>query len=190
MRRIRNLITIGLIALVIILLINFIPKLKITENKQTLSSTVEQNVENLMELTTVKYNYTNLAEYDNNLEISGFTIPFTNKTFLVKYNGYLKAGFTDIKIDVKDEKTAVVKLGEPKILDNVINEEDVYFYNEKDSAFNRLNFDELYTVLKEEKVNAEREAIENGFFNDTEKQAKLIITTFLETLKFEEVIFQ
>lgn len=189
MKKLKTLLKLGIIFFLIVLGLNFIPKFKVEENKQTLSSNIEENIENIIEITSVKYNYTNLAEYDNSLEINGFTIPFTNKTFLVKYSGYLKAGFTDLDIEVEDKK-AIVKLGEMKVLDNVINEEDVYFYNEKDSVFNKLNFDELYDLLKDEKLKVEKEAVEKGFLTDSEREARKIISSFLETLGFEEVVFK
>jgi len=163
---------------------------RIKENREFLTSQVQESIINLEELATIKYNYTNIAEYKNNLEFSGINIPFTKKTFLVKYSGYLKAGVDDIKIDtsfIGDKNKVKVLMGKPKILDNVIMEEEVYFYNEKDSTFNRLKFDELYSILKEEKVKTEKEIVGKGFLNDAEENAKKIITNYLKTLGFSDV---
>ena len=189
MKNIKRLILVVLVIGVIIFGFSMINVFKVKERTNTLSSNIEENIEELIEITTSKYNYTNLVEYDNNLEISGLTIPFTSKTFLVKYSGYLKAGFTDLDVEVKSPKTAVVTFGEFKILDNVISEEETYFYNQKDSAFNRFKYDELYELLKEEKVKVEKEALDNGFLNDSRNSAEKTIGSFLKTLGFEEIIF-
>ncbi len=165
-------------------------KARIKENRELLTSKVQASVVDLEELATVKYNYTNIAEYKNNLEFSGINIPFTKKTFLVKYSGYLKAGVDNIKMETSfngDKSKVKVLMGKPKVLDNVIIEEEVYFYNEKDSTFNRLKFDELYSILKDEKLKTEKEIIDKGFLNDAEENARLIVGNYLRALGFSEV---
>lgn len=154
-----------------------------------LSDTIEEQVTKILEMSSVKYNYSNIAVYKDNKKLSGLNIPFTNKSFIIKYKGYIKAGIdlNDIIINVVDPKTIKIVSEKPFILDNVINEEDVYIYDEKDSVFNKLSFNNLYDVLKEEKKDMEKEAIENGLLNDAEKNIREMLTTVLESMKFEDI---
>lgn len=176
------------IALIIVLLVSY-NRISVDKETELLSERIEENIERLVELSTVKYNYTNIAEYENNVQLKGLNIPFTNKSFIVKYSGYIKAGMDldtlEIKMNGRDAIT--VNIDKPKIIDNVISEEDVYFFDEKTSVFNKLNFDDLYVVLIEEKEAMEDEALENGFLADAEKNGEEIIKSLLEGMGFRTI---
>lgn len=176
------------IALIIVLLVSY-DRISVDKETELLSERIEENIERLVELSTVKYNYTNIAEYENNVQLKGLNIPFTNKSFIVKYSGYIKAGMDldtlEIKMNGRDAIT--VSIDKPKIIDNVISEEDVYFFDEKTSVFNKLNFDDLYVVLIEEKETMEEEALENGFLADAEKNGEEIIKSLLEGMGFRTI---
>ncbi|MBU5438568.1 DUF4230 domain-containing protein [Tissierella sp. MSJ-40] len=164
-------------------------KLSIKKNVSLLSNTVEEKVLKLLEMSTVKYNYTNVVAYKDNKQLNGFNVPFSNKSFLIKYSGYIKAGvdLNTVEINVKDKKTVELILDKPTVFDNVIVEEDVYIYDERDSVFNKLSFKDLYEVLIEEKKNMEKEVIEKGLLNDAEKNAREILDSLLEGMGFENI---
>ncbi len=132
-------------------------------------------------MATVKYNYTNVVTYKDNKKVSGLNVPFTNKSFIIKYSGYIKAGvdLNGIETQVIDPKTVKIILDKPKVFDNVIMEEDVYVYDERDSVFNKLSFNDLYDVLVEEKKSMEEEVIEKGLLNDAEKKCEGCINVFV-----------
>ncbi len=164
-------------------------KLSIKKNVSLLSNTVEEKVLKLLEMSTVKYNYTNVVAYKDNKQLNGFNMPFSNKSFLIKYSGYIKAGvdLNTIETNVKDKKTVELTLDKPTVFDNVIAEEDVYIYDERDSIFNKLSFKDLYEVLIEEKKNMEKEVIGKGLLNDAEKNAEEILDSLLEGMGFENI---
>ncbi len=191
MKRIRRIIILLLLVGLVVGGFSIYRNMKFQEKKAYLTSSLEESVVDLEELSTVSYNYTNIAEYKNNMALSGINIPFTKKTFLVKYSGYLKAGIDQLEFETFDEDLGKVRviMGRPKVLDNVIIEEEVYFYNEKDSAFNRLKFDELYELLKDEKSKTEKEILDKGFLNDAEKNARKILENYLASLGFEDIEF-
>lgn len=182
-------IIIGLaIALILVLFISY-NKISLERQTDLMSSKVEENIIKLVELSTVKYNYTNIVEYKNNIQLKGLDIPFTNKKFIVKYSGYIKAGIDleTLEIKVDDKNTIRVSMDKPKIIENIISEEDVYFFDEKDSIFNKLSFKDLYSVLIDEKEKMKEEALEKGLLNDAEKNGKEIIKSFLEGIGFKSI---
>ena len=164
---------------------------KISVERQTnlLSNTIEEQVTKLVELATVKYNYTNIVEYDDVMKFKGLNLPFTNKRFIVKYSGYIKAGIdlADVEINMKNKDTVALTMNKPEIVENVISEEDVYFYDEKDSVFNKISFADLYTVLIEEKEKMKEEVIEKGILNDAEKNGEEILKSFLKGMGFKNI---
>ncbi|MBU5256274.1 DUF4230 domain-containing protein [Tissierella praeacuta] len=181
-----------LIAIVIVMVLGIIGYAKISTTRKTnlLSNKVEENILRLVELSTVKYNYTNIVEYEDKIELSGIGIPFTNKKFILKYSGYIKAGIEldSIEVNLKDKETIEIKMDKAKIFENVIPEEEVYFYDERDSVFNKLSFKDLYVVLIQEKEKMKDEVIDKGILNDAEKNGKEIITSLLEGMGFKKII--
>jgi hypothetical protein len=169
-------------------------KFSIKREINLMSNTIEEKVAKILDISTVKYNYTNVVTYKDNKKINGLNVPFTNKSFIIKYNGYIKAGIdlNGVETKVYDTKHVKMILDKPFIMDNVIVEEDVYIYDERDSVFNKLNFKDLYDVLIEEKKSMEEEVIEKGLLNDAKKNAEEILTSLLESMGFEniEIIFR
>ncbi|NLC04445.1 MAG: DUF4230 domain-containing protein, partial [Tissierellia bacterium] len=138
---------------------------------------------------TVRYNYTDIVSYNDNIQVNGLNIPFTNKSFLIKYSGYIKAGIDleSLKFNVIDSNNIKLTMSKAKVLENVIVEEEVEFFNEKDGLFNKLNFKDLYSVLIGEKEKTKAEAIKNGLLNEAEKNGEEIIRSLLEEMGFKKI---
>lgn len=181
--------TIFLICLVIVTGLFFYFKSLVTKETSILSDTVEEQVSKILELSTVKYNYTNVVSYKDNKKFNEMNIPFTSKGFLIKYSGYIKAGIDleTVEVNVKDKKNVEIVLDKPKVFDNVINEEDVYVYDERESIFNQLKIEDLYDVLVKEKKNMEEEVINKGLLNEAQKNAEEILNSFLQNMGFENI---
>src|SRR5690554_750195 len=56
------------------------------------SSTIMNRITHIQELALVKHNYTGVISYKDYMKFLNINIPLTDKYFLLKYNGYLKAG--------------------------------------------------------------------------------------------------
>ncbi len=160
-----------------------------THKLNILSENIEQKVSRIVELSTVRYNYTDIVSYNDNIQVNGLNIPFTNKSFLIKYSGYIKAGIDleSLKFNVIDSNNIKLTMSKAKVLENVIVEEEVEFFNEKDGLFNKLNFKDLYSVLIGEKEKTKAEAIKNGLLNEAEKNGEEIIRSLLEEMGFKKI---
>lgn len=191
-KSIKNPLLIGLIIIVMVLGFIGVRKLSVNRDVTLLSSNIEEKVSRLVELSTIKYNYTNIVEYDDKMQVNGMNIPFTNKKFILKYSGYIKAGIdlSTIDVKVKDKDSVDVKMDKAEIFENVISEEDVYFFDEKDSVFNKLSFKDLYSVLIDEKEKMKEEVIQKGILNDAEGNGKEIIYSLLEGMGFKYITIQ
>ena len=61
-------------------------------NKQTepeITSTLIQNrIEQASDLVTTKYHYTKVGKFENSLNLNGWSIPLTNKYFILTYHAF------------------------------------------------------------------------------------------------------
>lgn len=153
------------------------------------SSTIMNRITHIQELALVKHNYTGVISYKDYMKFLNINIPLTDKYFLLKYNGYLKAGvdFSRVKIDVQNDSTIHVSIPKPKILDTVIDEKSVEVFNESENAFNPIKISDYNEALTREKNNMIKDAIDQGILSDATEQAKIVLRTMLEEMGFSQI---
>lgn len=153
------------------------------------SSTVMSRISHIQELALVKHNYTGVIGFKDYKKILNINIPLTDKYFLLKYNGYLKAGvdFSRIKINVLTDSMVHVSIPKPEIFDTVIDEGSVQIYNESENAFNPIKISDYNEALSREKNIMINDAIKQGILKDATDQAKMVLTTMLEEMGFAEI---
>ncbi len=189
-KKIKKYSIIGLLVLVIVIISITLFNIRQKKSKDIISSNIEEKVSRIIELSTIKYNYTDVLSYKDSKQINGLNIPLTEKSFIIKYSGYLKAGIdlSSMELELKDKDTIQVVMDKAKILENVIIEEEVKFFDEKDGIFNKLNFKDLYEVLVGEKEKMKSEAINKGLLVEAENNAEEILLSLLEEMDFKNVI--
>jgi hypothetical protein len=153
------------------------------------SSIIMNRITHIQELALVKHNYTGVISYKDYMKFLNINIPLTDKYFLLKYNGYLKAGvdFSRVKIDVQNDSTIHVSIPKPKILDTVIDEKSVEVFNESENAFNPIKISDYNEALTREKNNMIKDAIDQGILSDATEQAKIVLRTMLEEMGFSQI---
>lgn len=173
------------IILAILLIIN------ISRNKESSynSSSILARIDNIKELATVKYNYTGVISYKDYLKFMNLNVPLTEKYFLLKYSGYIKAGvdFSRVKVDIVNE-VVHVSIPKAKILDTLIDEKSIQVFNESENAFNPIKINDYNKALSKEKSTMQREAINQGLLKDATDQAKLAINSLLKGMGFESIV--
>lgn len=153
------------------------------------SSTVLSRITHIQELALVKHNYTGVIGFKDYKKILNINIPLTDKYFLLKYNGYLKAGvdFSRIKINALTDTLVHVSIPKPEIFDTVIDEKSVQIYNESENAFNPIKISDYNEALAREKSIMINDAINQGILKDATEQAKMVLTAMLEEMGFTEI---
>lgn len=152
------------------------------------STTVLNRVVPIQELALVKYNYSGVIGYKDFLKVLNINVPLTEKSFLLKYNGYIKAGvdFKNMKVDVSG-KEVHISLPRPKILDTLIDEKSIKVYNESMNAFNPLTIADYNKAIMKEKETMISDAIAQGILKDATMQAELVLTSIMKDMGFEEI---
>ncbi len=64
------------------------------------SDLLSQQIQGISELASVEYNYTNMGKYENQASFYGWKVPFTTKSFILSYDGKIKAGIDMSLVEV------------------------------------------------------------------------------------------
>ncbi len=153
------------------------------------STTVMSRISHIQELALVKHNYTGVIGFKDYKRILNINIPLTDKYFLLKYNGYLKAGvdFSRITINALTDSMVHVSIPKPEIFDTVIDEGSVQIYNESENAFNPIKISDYNEALSREKNIMISDAIKQGILKDATDQARMVLTAMLEEMGFIDI---
>ena len=154
-------------------------------NKQTepeITSTLIQNrIEQASDLVTTKYHYTKVGKFENSLNLNGWSIPLTNKYFILTFEGEIQLG-TDLSkanIEISDS-TIHVTVNKPTVISNSIDESSIEVYDETKNIFNPISVSDYKAFAVEQKEKALSEAKKKGLMKtaqeNTKKSIKQIIS--------------
>lgn len=164
----------------------------ITEKKTQITDTLlYQQLAQENELSTVRYFYTNMGKYENSIELGSTRIPFTKKSFIISYDGIIKAGIDMDKVKIQiDGKIITISIPKAEILSHEIKEDSVQVYDEKNSIFNGLSVEDIMNFQQQEKQEMEEKAIGNGILVEAQENAKtslqFLYNEFLEDDQYED----
>lgn len=142
------------------------------ENTRLSAVAVESRLEGVSELASVSYSYTNMARFENSEEFYGVKLPFTTKSFILTYDGVIKAGVNlkDASVKVLG-KTVTVTLPKSKILSHEIDENSVKIFDEKTSVFNPFTVEDFTAFQAAQKAVMEQKAEERDLLTQAETKA-------------------
>ena len=128
------------------------------------------------ELTTLKYHYTNMGQFENQNTFYGYKIPFTSKKFIVSYDGLINAGvdLEKMKVELHD-KSIEIKIPPAKILSHEIYEDSLKVFDERESIFNRIDIEDYNNFSKDQKREVENNAIKRGLLKEADEESKRAI---------------
>ena len=167
---IKNVLIIILLAISIIFGLNYYK----SKNETKIDNKLIQNrIESVKELTSLKYSYTNMGQFENSNKFYGYEIPFTQKKFIVSYDGVISCGVDLDKMDVKiSGKNINIKLPKSKILSHEIYEDSLKIFDQKTSIFNPIKVEDYNEFAKNQKKSVEKKAIERGILTEADKKCK------------------
>lgn len=173
---------------IVLALLLGINKMNGPRDKRYDTSTVLSKIVHIQELATVKYSYSGVIGFKDNFKILNISVPLTDKYFLLKYNGYLKAGvdFSKIKVNINGVNVHV-SMPRAQIFDIVIDENSVKVYDESDNAFNPIKISDYNNALIEEKETMRQDAIKQGVLKDANNQAELAVKSLLQEMGFKNI---
>ena len=147
------------------------------------SDLIESTLIQSSDLITTKYHYSRVGKFENSLELNGWSVPLTNKTFILQFQGEIQAGIDvkECKVEIKD-KEVIVTLPEVKVLNHILDENSIEVYDEDNNIFNPIHVDDYKTFAIQQKKVALKEAKEKGLMEEAEKQTKAAIEELIRAL--------
>lgn len=168
----------------------------IQTNKSSETALTQEKLVELSELATLKYEYSNviISRTDRSIPVPGFPdFNFAEAIKLIEYSGYLKAGtdFSKVQQTYDDvSKRVLVKVPKSYILDNVVETEKTKVEDVKGNIFSdypsQIIFDEINTHKKQ----LEEEKISQGFLEEADKRAELLLISHFSSNGYNDVIIE
>lgn len=155
----------------------------VQEKEAITEDVLMQQIQEIGELATSKFYYTNMGRYENTLQVGGKNIPFTRKMFIISYDGIVKAGveLKDIRVTLRDRAIRVV-IPEAKILSHEVDMDSVTVFDEKNSIFNGLATEDVTRFLTEQNGLMEAKAVESGLLENARQNAGSSLRTLYQAL--------
>lgn len=176
----------GLIAIILVLVLVFFTGMKYASNNTEAkvdSTTIRNQLTEINEVAYYSYDYTNVGKFSNKLSFNGWNIPLTQKSFLITYDGSIKAGFDFNDVDVHiGNSTIDITLSSAKILSHEINESSIEVYDESSNIFNPISINDYKSFASEEKKKNEKKAIKCGILDKAKDNAIKTITAYLQAI--------
>ena len=126
-----------------------------------------------------------ISSFENQVHFYGWKVPFTTKSFIISYDGVIKAGvdLTAVSVQVDEAaKTVAVTLPESRILSHEIPEDSLEVFDENDNIFNPITIEDYAGFTKDQKEAMELRAAENGLLTSAEEKARTTVESFLRLL--------
>lgn len=138
---------------------------------------LNSEIQGIGELATVEYLYTDVAHYTSS-ELFGMDMPFEVKSFIIRWDGVIKAGVDITKVTVRLDalkKEIIVSLPPASILSHETDSDSYETLDENNNTFNPISIDDMRMVDAEGRAAIEARAVGNGLLEDAMENAKSVI---------------
>lgn len=144
---------------------------------------ITERLQAVQELVSVEYHYTNVGKFENQKEFYGWNVPFTTKSFVVSYDGLIKAGvnLAEVSVDISGS-TVTILMPASSILSHEIDENSIQVFDESSNIFNSIKIEDYTGFTAQEKDKIEQKAIEKGLLTSADEKAQEAIAALLSAM--------
>lgn len=142
---------------------------------------LQERLRGVEELVSVEYHYTNMGKFENQVDFYGWKVPFTTKSFIVSYDGVIKAGvdLSAVQIAVTDQSVTVT-LPAAQVLSHEIPEDSIEVFDETRNLFNPIKIEDYTSFTLSQKQTLEQRAAEGGLLIAANERACAAVRSLLE----------
>lgn len=161
----------------------------IKNNKPSLTSmTVKEKLIEINELSVNKYCYTKVIKEENSKKFSNIELPFTQKYFIVKYNGTIKSGIDLKSCSIKiTNRNIQLTIPQSKILSHYIDDNSIEVFDEHSGIFNKLHLKDMLKEISSEKNKVEKDVIKKGLLKKSNEYTKKYLKNVLSSMGFKKI---
>ena len=137
----------------------------------------------VQELVTVSYYYTNMGRFENQVDFYGWKVPFTTKSFIVSYDGVIKAGvdLEQLQVSIGGGEVTVT-LPESRIISHEIPEDRLEGFDESDNLFNHITIEDYTAFTRDQKSAMEQRAVDGGLLDRANQEARTAVDSLLRIM--------
>ena len=137
----------------------------------------------VQELVTVSYYYTNMGRFENQVDFYGWKVPFTTKSFIVSYDGVIKAGvdLEQLQVSIGGGEVTVT-LPESRIISHEIPEDSLEVFDESDNLFNHITIEDYNAFTRDQKSAMEQRAVDGGLLDRANQEARTAVDSLLRIM--------
>lgn len=137
----------------------------------------------VQELVTVEYRYTNMGVFEDQKDFYGWSVPLTKKSFIVSYDGIIKAGVDLSGLNVQvSGNTVSVTIPKAEIMSHEIVEDSIEIFDEKDNIFNPIKIEDYAGFTQDQKGKIELKVQEDGLLDQAYQRAQSTIAHLLSNM--------
>lgn len=153
------------------------------ETTQITADLIGQQLREAAELVSVEYYYTNMGRFENQVDFYGWKVPFTTKSFIISYDGVIKAGVDLDRLDIQvTGNTITILLPPSRIIAHVIPEDSIEVFDETHNIFNPIEISDYTGFTADQRAAIEARAVENGLLTRATEQARATLSALLGLL--------
>lgn len=159
-------------------------------SKEVDISVMNAEIQDIGELATVEYLYTNAGKFEDPKQIFGKNIPFTTKSFIAKWDGCIKAGVDISRVTAEvdeDRKEIVVHIPKAEILSHEIDDDSIETLDQRDGLFNEVKVEDVREFDAISKDAMEERAIGNGILDKALDNAENMISKLISNDVVQEL---
>ena len=144
---------------------------------------IGQQLAGVQELSTVEYFYTNMGRFENQVDFYGWKVPFTTKSFIVSYDGVIKAGvdLEQLQVSIGGGEVTVT-LPESRIISHEIPEDSLEVFDESDNLFNHITIEDYTAFTRDQKSAMEQRAVDGGLLDRANQEARTAVDSLLRIM--------
>lgn len=149
------------------------------------SDLLGEQLHTVQDLVTVEYFYTNMGKFENQIDFYGWKVPLTTKSFIVSYDGVIRAGvdLSGVRVTVDETaRTVLVVLPGSRILSHEIPEDSIEVFDETKNIFNPITIEDYTTFTADQKAAVEQRALDNGLLTHADTKACTAVEAFLRLI--------
>ena len=144
---------------------------------------IGQQLAGVQELSTVEYFYTNMGRFENHVDFYGWKVPFSTKSFIVSYDGVIKAGvdLEQLQVSIGGGEVTVT-LPESRIISHEIPEDSLEVFDESDNLFNHITIEDYTAFTQDQKSAMEQRAVDGGLLDRANQEARTAVDSLLRIM--------
>lgn len=158
-------------------------KMRVEHNRVSNVEIVKEKLEAASELNTGSYLCTVVSNEKDSKEFKGWKIPLTEKSFIIQYDGVVKAGIMELTKAKISEKgnTIIVKLPAVEITSVELDNNSFEILDQKNNVFNPINVGDTNEAQKNMKEKMKEQAVERGLLDIAKDNAEDLLVGILKS---------